>query len=107
MQKRRGALVQRTSPRRPAHHKLPQGEGDRIVARVLGRIQVNGITVGCDKPAADVGGVASQVEHTDVDPDVRLLLLSQSGPYKQQRGLELPTTRVFSTAHELETFNHI
>src|SRR5260370_24372936 len=55
MQKRRGALVQRTSRRRPAHHKLPQGEGDRIVARVLGRIQVNGITVGCDKPAGDGG----------------------------------------------------
>jgi len=36
--------VQRTSSRRPAHHKLPQGEADRIVARVLGRIQVNGIT---------------------------------------------------------------
>jgi hypothetical protein len=100
MQKRRGALVQRTSPRRPAHHKLPQGEGDRIVARVLGRIQVNGITVGCDKPAGDVGGVASQVEHTDVDPDVRLLLLSQSGRYKRQGGMEAPPNRGVSRVLE-------
>ena len=37
-------------PGRPAHHKLPQGEGDRIVARVLGRIQVNGITVAATNP---------------------------------------------------------
>jgi len=27
--------------RRPAHRNLPQRKGDRIVARVLGRIQVN------------------------------------------------------------------
>jgi hypothetical protein len=34
--------------------------------------------------ARAVTAVASQVEHTDVDPDVRLLLLSQSGRYKRQ-----------------------
>src|SRR5258706_273594 len=51
---------------------------------------LNGLTVGCDNPAGDVGGVASQVEHTDVDPDVRLLLLSQSGRYKRQGGMEAP-----------------
>ena len=43
-QKRGGVLVQRASPRWPPHHKLPQGEGDRIVAWLLGGIQVNGIT---------------------------------------------------------------
>jgi hypothetical protein len=38
------ALVRRTSPRWPAHHKLPQGEDDRIVAGMLGCSQINGIT---------------------------------------------------------------
>ena len=69
--------MQRTSSRRPAHHKLPQGEADRIVARVLGRTQVNGITEAkAIRSNEAVIAVASQVEHTDVGPDVRVLLLS-------------------------------
>ena len=44
MQERNGAFVQRTSSWRSAHHKLPKREGDRIVARVLGRSQFNRIT---------------------------------------------------------------
>ena len=43
--------------------------------------------------AQAVTAVASQVEHTDVDPDVRLLLLSQSGRYKRQGGMEAPPNR--------------
>jgi hypothetical protein len=37
--------------------------------------------------------VASQVEHADVDFDVRLLLLSQSGRYKRQGGMEARPNR--------------
>jgi hypothetical protein len=37
--------------------------------------------------------VASQVDLTDVDSDVRLLLLSQSGRYKRQGGMEAPPNR--------------
>jgi hypothetical protein len=37
--------------------------------------------------------VASQVEHTDVDSDVRVLLLGQSGRYKRQGGMEAPPNR--------------
>ena len=40
--------------------------------------------------AQAVTAPASQVEHADVDPDVRLLLLSQSGRYKRQGGMEAP-----------------
>jgi hypothetical protein len=43
--------------------------------------------------AQAVTAVASQVEHTDVDPDVRLLLLSQPGRYKRQGGMEAPPNR--------------
>src|SRR5580704_10195035 len=44
MQMRSGAFLQRSSSRKSAHQKLPLREGDRIVTRVLGRIQVNRIT---------------------------------------------------------------
>ena len=43
--------------------------------------------------AHGVAAVAPQVEHADVDPDVRLLLLSQSGRYKRQGGMEAPPNR--------------
>ena len=38
--------------------------------------------------AAPVSSV--KVERADVDPDVRLLLLSQPGRYKRQGGMEAP-----------------
>ena len=37
--------------------------------------------------------VASQVEHTDVGADVRLLLLSQPGRYKRQGGMAASANR--------------
>jgi hypothetical protein len=37
--------------------------------------------------------VASQVEHTDVGSDVRILLLNQSGRYKRQGGMEAAPDR--------------
>jgi hypothetical protein len=45
--------------------------------------------------AQAVTAVASHVEHTDVDPDVRLLLLSQSGRNKRQGGMEVAPNVVF------------
>jgi hypothetical protein len=46
-----------------------------------------------DEGSQAITAVASQVEHTDVDPDVRFLLLSQSGRYKRQGGMETPPNR--------------
>jgi hypothetical protein len=61
---------------------------------VLGRIQVNGITEAkAIRSIEAVIAIASQVEHADVDPDVRLLLLSQSSRYKRQGGMEAPPNR--------------
>jgi hypothetical protein len=40
-----------------------------------------------------VTSAASQWEHGDVDPDVRLFLLSQSGRHKRQGGMETPANR--------------
>lgn len=47
-----------------------------------------------------VTAVASKVEHADVDPDVRLLLLSQSGRYERQGGMEAPPNRGVSGVFE-------
>ena len=49
--------------------------------------------------------VASQVEHADVDFDVRLLLLSQSGRYKRQGGMGLGPTVVFQEFSNEERCN--
>ena len=89
MQKRGGALVQGSSTRWEAHHKLPQGAVIRIVARVFGRTEIYGIA-GARAIRAQSGPVASRVEHVDVDLDVRFLLLSQSGGHKRQGRMEAP-----------------
>ena len=43
-----------------------------------------------------VTAVASHVEHADVDPDVRVLLFSQSGRDKRQVGMEAASNRGIS-----------
>ena len=43
--------------------------------------------------AEAVAAVLSRVEHADVDPDVCLLLFSQSGRNQRQGGMEAPPDR--------------
>jgi hypothetical protein len=47
-----------------------------------------------------VTALASQVEHADVDADVRLLLLNQPGRYKRQGGMAAPPNRGVSRVLE-------
>jgi hypothetical protein len=44
--------------------------------------------------------VPSEVEHTDVGPDVRFLLLNQSGSRRRPCGMEAPPDRGVSGVHE-------
>jgi uncharacterized membrane protein len=68
-------------------------EGGTILKTSLGRTTEAALQAPLAGGAQAVTAVASQVEHTDVDPDVRLLLLSQSGRYKRQDGMEAPPNR--------------
>jgi hypothetical protein len=54
-----------------------------------------------------VTAVASQVEHADVDTDVRVLLLGQSGRYERQGGMEAPLTHEARQRREAEVMGDL
>jgi uncharacterized membrane protein len=69
------------------------GEGGTVLRTSLDRTTEAALQAALAGGAQAVTAVASPEEHTDVDTDVRLLLLSQSGRYKRQDGMEAPANR--------------